>query len=175
MFGDIKSFPQDELSKFLPRNPYGFSKLYAHWATMNYRKHYGLYSVSGILYNHESPRRKECFVTKKIINSAIRIKLEQLDKLFLGNLDSKRDWGYAPEYVEVIWKIMQQSEPDDYVIGTGDIHSVKEFCEFTFNLLDLDYKKYIVIDKNLCRERDKSILLANTSKASSKLGWKPKN
>jgi GDPmannose 4,6-dehydratase len=171
MYGNINSYPQNEITSFYPRNPYGFSKLFAHWATVNFRNKYGIHAVSGILYNHESPRRSEKFVTKKIINSAIRIKYGLQKNIVLGNLDTQRDWGYAPEYVDAIWRMIQNNSPNDYVIGTGKLHSVREFCQITFEKLNLEYEQFIKIDKKLCRSFDESILVADSSKARKELSW----
>ncbi len=146
MFGKVQEVPQQETTAFYPRSPYGAAKLYAHWMTVNYREAYGLFAASGILFNHESPRRGETFVTRKITRAAVRIKAGLQKKLYLGNLDAKRDWGYAKEYVEAMWLMLQQDTPDDYVIATGETHSVSEFLEEAFSHLDLDWREYVELD-----------------------------
>jgi GDPmannose 4,6-dehydratase len=173
MYGNAAS-PQDELTPFEPRSPYAAAKLYAHWMTVNYREGYGLFACSGILFNHESPRRGETFVTRKITKAVARIKLGLQDKLFLGNLDARRDWGYAGDYVEAIWLMLQQSEPADYVIATGETHSVRDFLTEAFGYVDLDWSKYVQIDERYFRPTEVDLLLGNSTKARQKLGWRPR-
>ena len=171
MFGDAPTSPQNESTPFNPRNPYGVSKVYGHFMAGNYRKHFGLYTVSGILYNHESPRRGVEFVTRKITHGAARIKLGQADSLILGSLDAVRDWGFAGDYVRAMWLMLQQDTPDDYVIGTGIAHTVREFCEIAFAALDLDYQEYVVLDPALMRPAEKYPLVADAGHALRTLGW----
>jgi GDPmannose 4,6-dehydratase len=171
MFGRVRATPQNELTPFHPRSPYGVAKLYGHWITVNYRESYGMYACSGILFNHESPRRGREFVTRKIAEGAARIALGQLSHLDLGNIDSKRDWGYAPEYVEAMWHILQQSEPDDFVIGTGQHHTPRDFCELAFARVGLDYREHVRSDPSLLRPAEVDTLLADATKASERLGW----
>jgi GDPmannose 4,6-dehydratase len=173
MFGSATP-PQREDTAFQPRSPYAAAKLYAHWMTTNYREGYGMFACSGILFNHESPRRGETFVTRKITKALARIKLGKQDKLFLGNLDAKRDWGFARDYVEAIWLMLQQEKPDDFVIATGETHSVREFLEEAFSYLNLDWEKYVEIDPRYYRPTEVDVLLGDSSKARNKLGWKPK-
>jgi GDPmannose 4,6-dehydratase len=173
MFGNAPP-PQSEKSPFQPRSPYAAAKVYAHWMTVNYRDGYGLFACNGILFNHESPRRGETFVSKKITKAAARIKLGLQDKLFLGNLDARRDWGYAGDYVEAIWLMLQQERPDDYVVATGETHSVREFLDQTFEYLDLDWHKYVEIDPRYYRPTEVDVLLGDASKTREKLGWQPK-
>jgi GDPmannose 4,6-dehydratase len=173
MYGNAGS-PQNENTPFQPRSPYAAAKLYAHWMTINYREGYGLFACSGILFNHESPRRGETFVSRKISKAVARIKLGLQDKLFLGNLDAKRDWGYAGDYVDAIWRMLQQPEPDDYVIATGETHSVREFLDEAFGYLDLDWRKYVEIDARYYRATEVDLLLGDATKAKRKLGWEPK-
>ncbi len=173
MFGRVRATPQNELTPFHPRSPYGVAKLYAHWITVNYRESYGLFACSGILFNHESPRRGREFVTRKIAEGAARIALGQAKYLELGNVDSKRDWGYAPEYVEAMWRMLQQSEPDDYVVGMGEHHSPRDFCELAFARVGLDYREYVRTNPDLYRPAEVDTLLADASKARQALGWKP--
>lgn len=174
MFGAVKQSPQSEQTPFYPRSPYGFAKLYAHWATINYRESYGLFAVSGLLFNHESPRRGLEFVTRKITNTAVKIKLGLASDLHLGNLDTKRDWGYTDDYVKAMWLMLQQKKPRDYVIGTGQTHSIREFAKEAFDYLGLDWKKYVVIDKKFFRPAEIYCLCADATKARKELGWKPK-
>ena len=173
MFGNSPP-PQNENTPFRPRSPYAAAKVYAYWMTVNYREAYNLFACNGILFNHESPRRGETFVTRKITMAAARIKLGVQDKLYLGNLDAKRDWGYAKDYVEAMWLMLQQDEPEDYVIATGETHSVREFLEETFNYLDLDWRDHVEIDPKYFRPTEVDSLAGDSSKARKKLGWKPK-
>ncbi|NOX99365.1 MAG: GDP-mannose 4,6-dehydratase [Verrucomicrobia bacterium] len=173
MFGKAQESPQSETTPFWPRSPYGCAKVFAHCLTVNYRESYGLHASSGILFNHESPRRGETFVTRKITRAATRIKLGLQDKLYLGNLDAKRDWGYAKEYAEMMWLMLQQDVPDDYVVATGESHSVREFCEAVFARLDLDWEDYVEYDKTYERPAEVDLLVGNASKAREKLGWDP--
>ncbi|KXG78332.1 GDP-mannose 4,6-dehydratase [Fervidicola ferrireducens] len=166
--------PQNEKTPFYPRSPYAVSKVAAYWYAVNYREAYGMFICNGILFNHESPRRGETFVTRKITRAATRIKLGLQDKLYLGNLDAKRDWGYAGDYVEAMWLMLQQDEPDDYVIATGESHSVREFLEEAFGLLGLDWRQYVEIDPRYFRPTEVEHLLGDATKARQKLGWKPK-
>ncbi len=175
MFGKVKEVPQTEKTPFYPRSPYGVSKVFAYWATVNYREAYGIHASNGILFNHESPRRGENFVTKKITSGVAEILAGKRDKLYLGNLDAKRDWGYAPEYVEAMWLMLQQDKPDDYVIATGETHSVREFVEETFRVAGIkNWKKYVEIDQRYCRPAEVDLLIGDASKAKKKLGWEPK-
>jgi GDPmannose 4,6-dehydratase len=171
MFGRVRATPQDELTPFHPRSPYGVAKLYGHWITVNYRESYGLYACSGILFNHESPRRGREFVTRKIAEGAARISLGQLGHLELGNVDSKRDWGYAPEYVEAMWRMLQLDEPDDFVVGTGRHHTPRDFCELAFARVGLDYRKHVRTNPSLLRPAEVDTLLADATKARERLGW----
>jgi GDPmannose 4,6-dehydratase len=174
MFGKVQHIPQDEKTPFYPRSPYGCAKVYSHWQTVNYREAYELFACNGILFNHESPRRGQTFVTRKITRAATRIKMGLQEKLYLGNLDAKRDWGYAPDYVEAIWMVLQQDKPDDYVIATGENHTVCEFLEEVFAYLELDWDKYVVIDQRYFRPAEVDLLLGDSSKARKTLGWEPK-
>ena len=173
MFGKVQQVPQTEKTPFYPRSPYGVAKVYGHWITVNYRESYGIHGNSGILFNHESPRRGLEFVTRKITDGAARIKLGLADKLALGNLDAKRDWGYAGDYVRAMWLMLQQDEPGDYVIASGRNHSVKQFVEAAFGHLDLDYKKYVVTDPRFVRPAEVDTLLGDPSFAKEKLNWEP--
>ncbi len=173
MYGKVRQVPQTEQTPFYPRSPYGIAKVYAHWITVNYRESYDMYACSGILFNHESPRRGLEFVTKKITDGAARIKLGLADELRLGNLDAKRDWGFAGDYVRAMWMMLQEDEPDNYVVSTGENHSVQEFVELAFSHLDLDYKKYVKIDQRFVRPAEVDMLLGDSSHAHEKLGWKP--
>lgn len=173
MFGAIKEVPQNEQTSFYPRSPYGIAKLYAHWITTNYRESYDMFAVSGILFNHESPRRGLEFVTRKITDGAARIKMGMQKELRLGNLDTARDWGFAGDYVQAMWLMLQQKIPQDYVIGTGHTHTVREFVEEAFGHLGLDWKKYVKIDKEFLRPADVRHLQADSTKARKKLGWTP--
>lgn len=174
MYGDNLEVPQNENTKMMPSSPYACAKLFAHNIVKNYRKSYGLYMVSGILFNHESERRGETFVSRKITLGVANIKLGKQEKLFLGNLDAKRDWGYAKEYCEAIHLMLQQKNPEDFVIATNETHSVREFVEETFKLAELDWKKYIEIDERLFRPEEVSVLQGDFTKAKQKLGWEPK-
>jgi GDPmannose 4,6-dehydratase len=173
MFGKVRETPQRETTPFYPRSPYGAAKVYAHWMTVNYRESYGLFACSGILFNHESPRRGVEFVTHKITRAAVRIKLGLANELRLGNLDAQRDWGYAPDYVRAMWLMLQQDHPDDYVIATGETHSVREFCQEAFGHLGLDWEKYVVVDPKLYRPAEVDLLVGDSSKAKRVLGWEP--
>ena len=173
MFGSAPP-PQGEDTAFQPRSPYAAAKVYAHWMTTNYREGYGLFACNGILFNHESPRRGETFVTRKITKALARIKLGKQNKLFLGNLDAKRDWGFAGDYVEAIWMMLQREKPEDFVIATGETHSVREFLEEAFTYQGLDWQKYVEIDPKYYRPTEVDVLLGDASKARNKLGWKPK-
>jgi GDPmannose 4,6-dehydratase len=174
MFGKVQEVPQRETTPFWPRSPYACAKVYAYWVTVNYREAYNMYACNGILFNHESPRRGETFVTRKITRAATRIKMGLQDKLFLGSLDAKRDWGFAGEYVEAMWLMMQQERPGDFVIATGETHSVREFCEEAFALLDLDWEKYVQHDSRYERPSDVELLIGDASKAKRELNWEPK-
>ncbi len=174
MFGKVQEVPQTEDTPFWPRSPYACAKVYAHWLTVNYRESYDLHASSGILFNHESPRRGETFVTRKITRAATRIKMGLQDKLYLGNLDAKRDWGYAREYVEMMWLMLQQDRPDDYVIATGETHSVREFCQAAFAALDLDWEEFVEYDKRYERPAEVELLIGDPAKAKAQLGWEPK-
>jgi GDPmannose 4,6-dehydratase len=173
MFGKVRETPQRETTPFYPRSPYGAAKVYAHWMTVNYRESYGLFACSGILFNHESPRRGVEFVTHKITRAAARIKLGLASELRLGNLDAQRDWGYAPDYVRAMWLMLQQDHPDDYVIATGETHSVREFCQEAFGHLGLDWEKYVVVDPKLYRPAEVDLLVGDYGKAKRVLGWEP--
>ena len=173
MFGNVETAPQDERTKFQPRSPYGVAKLYGHWITVNFRESYGLYAVSGILFNHESPRRGTEFVTRKITLSAARIAAGLQKTMRLGNLDARRDWGYTGDYVRAMRMMLQQDEPQDYVIGTGQSHSVREFVEEAFGILDLDWRRHVSVDPALSRPADVDSLVANPHRAATELGWKP--
>jgi GDPmannose 4,6-dehydratase len=174
MYGKVIETPQTEKTPFYPRSPYACAKAYSFWQTLNYREAYGLFACNGILFNHESPRRGETFVTRKITRAATRIKCGLQDKLYLGNLDAKRDWGFAGDYVEAMWMILQQDKPDDYVIATGESHSVKEFVNEVFSYLDLDWQKYVEIDPRYFRPSEVDFLQGDASKAKKVLGWEPK-
>jgi GDPmannose 4,6-dehydratase len=173
MFGKAQEVPQRETTPFYPRSPYAAAKVYAYWVTVNYRESYGLYACNGILFNHESPRRGETFVTRKITRGVAAIKAGLQDKLYLGNLDARRDWGYAPEYVEAMWLMLQQDAPDDYVIATGETHSVREFLEEAFAYAGLDWQRHVEINPRYFRPTEVDLLIGDPSKARAKLGWKP--
>jgi len=174
MFGLVQQVPQNETTPFYPRSPYGAAKVYAHWITVNYRESYGLFACNGILFNHESPRRGETFVTRKITRAVAQIQAGLQDKLYLGNLEAKRDWGYAKEYVEAMWLMLQQETPDDYVIATGETHSVREFLHEAFSQVGLDWEKYVVHDVRYERPAEVELLIGDASKAKAKLGWEPR-
>ncbi len=174
MFGRAREIPQNENTPFHPRSPYGCSKVYAYWITVNYREAYGVHASNGILFNHESPRRGETFVTRKITRAAAHIAASLQDKLFLGNLDAKRDWGYAREYVQAMWLMLQQDQPDDYVIATNETHSVREFLELAFGCVNLDWRKHVEIDPRYYRPAEVDVLIGDYSKARRQLGWEPK-
>ncbi len=173
MFGKVQEVPQRETTPFYPRSPYGAAKLYGHWITVNYRESYDLFACSGILFNHESPRRGLEFVTHKITHQAARIKLGLADELRLGNLDARRDWGYAPDYVRAMWLMLQHDKPDDYVVATGETHAVREFCQVAFETLGLDWEKYVVVDPRFYRPAEVDLLVGDPSKARRVLGWEP--
>ena len=173
MFGKVQEVPQRETTPLYPRSPYGVAKVYGHWITINYRESYDLFACSGILFNHESSRRGLEFVTHKITNSVARIKLGLQKELRLGTLDARRDWGYAPDYVRAMWLMLQQDHPDDYVIATGETHSVQEFCEEAFSYVDLDWRKYVVQDERFMRPAEVDLLVGDASKAGRLLGWEP--
>lgn len=174
MFGLVQEVPQTEKTPFYPRSPYGCAKVYAYWLTVNYRESFGLHATNGILFNHESPRRGETFVTRKITRAATRIKMGLQDKLYLGNLDAQRDWGYAKEYVEAMWLMLQQDVGDDYVMATNETHSVKEFVQETFALLDLDWEAFVDYDKRYERPAEVDLLIGDAAKAKRQLDWEPK-
>jgi GDPmannose 4,6-dehydratase len=174
MFGKIRETPQNEKTPFHPRSPYGVAKAYGHWDTVNHRESYGIYCCSGILFNHESPRRGLEFVSRKVTHAAARIKLRLQKELMMGNLDARRDWGYAGDYVEAMWLMLQQDEPDDYVIATGISHSVKDLIKIAFDHLGLDWEKYVKIDPTLLRPAEVDFLMGDSTKAKTKLGWKPR-
>jgi GDPmannose 4,6-dehydratase len=173
LFGNPVEVPQNENTPFHPRNPYGIAKLHAHWLIVNYRQKYGLFAVSGILFNHESPRRGLNFVTRKITNGAVKIKLGLADELELGNLNAKRDWGFAGDYVHAMWLMLQQDEPQDFVIGTGKTHSVGELCVAAFGYLNLNYQDYVIVAPKFYRPNEAKTLVADCSKAKTRLGWTP--
>jgi len=174
MFGKVQEVPQRETTPFYPRSPYGAAKVYAYWVTVNYRESYGMFACNGILFNHESPRRGETFVTRKITRAAARIKHGLEDKIYLGNLDAKRDWGYAKEYVEAMWLMLQQEPPEDYVIATGENHSIRDLLDEAFGYAGLDWKKHVNIDSRYYRPAEVDVLIGDATKAKSKLGWEPK-
>jgi GDPmannose 4,6-dehydratase len=174
MFGKVQDIPQREATPFYPRSPYGCAKVYAHWITVNYRESYDLFACSGILFNHESPRRGETFVTRKITRAVAHIKAGLQKKIYLGNIDAKRDWGYAKEYVEAMWLMLQQDKPDDYVIATNETHSVREFLEVAFAHVGLDWQTHVEIDQNYFRPAEVDLLIGDYSKAKQHLGWEPK-
>ncbi len=173
MFGKVVEVPQKESTPFYPRSPYGVAKLYGHWITINYRESYNLFAVSGILFNHESPRRGLEFVTRKITHGAARIKKGLAKEIRLGNLESRRDWGFAGDYVRAMWQMLQLPAPEDYVIGMGETHSVRELCELAFNRVGLDYSKYVIQDPLFYRPAEVDLLVSDPTKAHTKLGWKP--
>ncbi|MXZ23621.1 MAG: GDP-mannose 4,6-dehydratase [Caldilineaceae bacterium SB0665_bin_21] len=173
MFGKVREVPQTEQTPFHPRSPYGVAKVYGHWITVNYREAYDLFACSGILFNHESPRRGMEFVTRKISYNVARIKQGLQQELALGNLDTSRDWGYAPDYVRAMWLMLQQDEPDDYVVATGETHLIKEFAKAAFDVVDLDWQNHVVQDERFMREADVDLLVGDAAKAGRKLGWEP--
>jgi GDPmannose 4,6-dehydratase len=173
MFGKVRETPQTESTPFYPRSPYGVAKLYGHWITVNYRESYGLYAVSGILFNHESPRRGMEFVTRKVTDAAARIKLGLATELRMGNLEAKRDWGYAGDYVDAMWRMLQAPTPQDYVVGTGATHSVEQLVSVAFEHVGLDWRKYVVVDPQFYRPAEVDLLIADPSRIRSELGWKP--
>ncbi len=174
MFGKVVEVPQTERTPFYPRSPYGVAKVYGHWITVNYRESYNMFACSGILFNHESPRRGLEFVTRKISHGVARIKLGLDEELRLGNLDAQRDWGFAGDYVEAMWLMLQQDHPDDYVVATGETHSVREFCELAFGYVDLDYRDYVVQDERFMRPAEVDLLIGDATRARNALGWRPK-
>jgi len=174
MYGKVHEVPQTELTPFHPRSPYGVAKVYGFYITLNYRESYGMHASNGILFNHESPRRGLEFVTRKITDHVARIKLGMIDELSLGNLDSKRDWGFAGDYVEMMWLMLQQDEPDDYVVATGETHTVREFCEIAFSHVGLDYEQHVKTDERFVRPAEVDLLLGDPTKAKRVLGWEPK-
>jgi len=174
MFGKVQEIPQTERTAFYPRSPYGCAKVYAHWITVNYRESYGLFACNGILFNHESPRRGETFVTRKITRAVAHILAGLQNKLYLGNLDAKRDWGYAKEYVEAMWLMLQQDKPEDYVIATNETHSIREFLDAAFGSVGLDWKKHVEIDPRYYRPAEVDLLIGDYNKARRQLGWEPK-
>ncbi len=174
MFGKAQQVPQNETTPFYPRSPYGCAKLYAYWLTVNYREAYNIYACNGILFNHESPRRGETFVTRKITRAVARILAKKQHEIFLGNLDAKRDWGFAGDYVEAMWLMLQQEKPEDFVIATGETHTVKEFMELAFGMVGLDYREYVKIDPKYYRPTEVDLLIGDASKARKQLNWRPK-
>ena len=173
MFGKVREVPQRETTSFYPRSPYGVAKVYGHWITVNYRESYDLHASSGILFNHESPRRGLEFVTRKVTDAVARIKLGLAENIALGNLESRRDWGFAGDYVRAMWQMLQRDAPDDYVVATGETHSVQELCEAAFSYADLDWKKYVVQDQRYMRPAEVDLLIGDPSKAAAILGWEP--
>jgi GDPmannose 4,6-dehydratase len=174
MYGKVQEVPQRETTPFYPRSPYGAAKVYAYWITVNYREAYNLFACNGILFNHESPRRGETFVTRKITKAAARIKLGLQQDLFLGNLEAKRDWGFAGDYIEAMWLMLQQNQPDDYVVATGETHTVREFLDIAFRHLGLEWPRYVKIDPRYLRPTEVDLLVGDAGKAMRHLGWKPK-
>jgi GDPmannose 4,6-dehydratase len=172
-FGRVHEVPQNEKTPFYPRSPYGVAKVYGHWITVNYRESYGLFACSGILFNHESPRRGLEFVTRKVCHGAAQIKLGLAHELRLGNLEARRDWGFAGDYVKAMWLMLQQEAPDDYVVGTGTTHSVRELCQVAFGIVDLDWEKHVVVDRQFYRPAEVDLLVSDPTKAREKLGWRP--
>jgi len=173
MYGRVQDIPQKETTPFYPRSPYACAKVYAHWQTLNYRESYNLFACNGILFNHESPRRGETFVTRKITRALARIVAGQQSKLYMGNLDAKRDWGYAKDYVQAMWLMLQQDEPDDYVVATGETHSVREFLDIAFGYVNLNWQDYIEFDERYLRPAEVELLIGDPAKAKQKLGWEP--
>jgi GDPmannose 4,6-dehydratase len=174
MFGKVREVPQKETTPFYPRSPYGVAKVYGHWITVNYRESYNLFAVSGILFNHESPRRGMEFVTRKITYGAVRIKLGLAKELRLGNMDARRDWGFAGDYVDAMYRMIHNDQPQDFVVGTDETHSVREFCDKAFSYLGLDYREYVIQDPRFYRPAEVDSLVADSSQARQKLGWTPK-
>ena len=174
MYGKVHEVPQSETTPFHPRSPYGVGKVYGYYITLNYRESYGMHASNGILFNHESPRRGLEFVTRKITDHVARIKAGELTELRLGNLDSQRDWGFAGDYVEMMWRMLQQDTPDDYVAATGETHTVREFCEIAFSRVGLDWEQYVVVDPRFVRPAEVELLLGDPTKAKTKLGWEPR-
>ncbi|MBL8050960.1 MAG: GDP-mannose 4,6-dehydratase [Anaerolineales bacterium] len=174
MFGKVTEVPQNEDTPFYPRSPYGVAKVYGHWITVNYRESFDIFATSGILFNHESPRRGIEFVTRKITDGVARIKTGKAKELRLGNLEAQRDWGFAGDYVEAMWLMLQQDKPDNYVVGTGETHSVREFCEIAFSHVNLDYKEFVVMDEQFYRPAEVDLLISDPSKARTQLKWEPK-
>jgi len=173
MYGKVQDVPQSETTPFYPRSPYACAKVYAHWQTLNHRESYGMFACNGILFNHESPRRGETFVTRKITRAVARIVAGQQKKLYMGNLDAKRDWGYAKDYVQAMWLMLQQDEPDDYVVATGETHSVREFLDLAFGHVNLNWQDYVAFDERYLRPAEVDLLIGDPSKAKAKLGWQP--
>lgn len=173
MFGKVMEVPQREETPFYPRSPYGVAKVYGHWITVNYRESFDIFATSGILFNHESPRRGLEFVTRKISNAVAMIKLGKAKELRLGNLEAQRDWGFAGDYVRAMWMMLQQEQPDNYVIGTGETHAVREFCEIAFSHVDLDYKEYVIVDERFYRPAEVDLLISDPTKARTQLKWEP--
>jgi GDPmannose 4,6-dehydratase len=173
MFGKVQDVPQKETTPFYPRSPYACAKVYAHWQTVNHRESYGMFACNGILFNHESPRRGETFVTRKITRAIARIVAGKQKKIYLGNLDSKRDWGYAKDYVKAMWLMLQQDEPDDYVVATGETHSIREFLDTSFNYVNLDWHDYVEFDERYLRPTEVDLLIGDPTKVKQKLGWEP--
>ncbi len=173
MFGKVQAVPQDEDTPFYPRSPYGVAKVYGHWATVNYRESYGMFAVSGILFNHESPRRGLEFVTRKVTDAAARIKMGLANELRLGNLDAQRDWGFAGDYVRAMWLMLQQEQPNDYVVATGETHTVQKLVETAFGAVDLDWKQYVVQDPRFMRPAEVDLLVGDPARAKAELGWEP--
>jgi len=174
MFGKVREIPQRETTPFYPRSPYGAAKVFSYWITVNYREAYGLFACNGILFNHESPRRGETFVSRKITKAATRIKLGLQDELYLGNLDAKRDWGYAADYVMAMWMMLQQEEPEDYVVATGETHTVRELLDVAFAHIGLDWQRYVKVDPRYYRPTEVDLLIGDAAKAKKQLGWEPK-
>jgi GDPmannose 4,6-dehydratase len=174
MFGKVQEVPQNEKTPFYPRSPYGVAKVYGHWITVNYRESYDLFACSGILFNHESPRRGLEFVTRKITHGAAQVRMGLADELRLGNLEARRDWGYAGDFVRAMWLMLQQDEPRDYVVGTGATHSVRELCQLAFGYLDLDWEEYVVADPEFYRPAEVDLLVSDPTKVREELGWEPK-
>jgi GDPmannose 4,6-dehydratase len=173
MYGKVQDVPQKETTPFYPRSPYACAKVYAHWQTVNHRESYGIFACNGILFNHESPRRGETFVTRKITRAIARIVAGKQKKIYLGNLDSKRDWGYAKDYVKAMWLMLQQDEPDDYVVATGETHSIREFLDTSFNYVNLDWHDYVEFDERYLRPTEVDLLIGDPTKVKQKLGWEP--